>query len=537
MIIYRDMKPDNVLIFSLAPDALINAKIADYGISQFTTLFGLTAQEGTPAYRAPEVIRGETYSFQADIFSLGILMYMVLTGGIHPFDNLKWCNSETDKAFAENLPIPPVTKKGCPPWPDYQELVTQCLNQVPDYRPKAIEVFNRLSSTELFSLREVLPVSVRTTVECMATQLLDSKNIRLWVASGDNEYMQLSWLNLLDYRDDSLRPDKMRRSVDNSGMGTMFRDGRVLCMLPVNKDHILLGTQAGKIWVFNAVTNELEHSSRQLQDSVLSLYLVQSRVDDPLVLAGLANGKIALYPISEILQEPTMDPIEMKLGEGYEPVRCIMRSGPERRTIASCGTKVVVMDTRMGVAVENIFDTVEGSNSASAPITSMACGRHLFVAHRSSNILQAWDITRSRQKFCLNISDTFKLPKKDGRITSLVLHDQKTLWVGTGGGQIALIDTNNLTPVIYTYRHTGSIRSLLSVKLKSTARYGPASSTSVILSGGLGFKSRSESDADRDNQYGCIGVWDADFPQTFKQFSDWSKKRKELSETSRRPTV
>lgn len=27
-----------------------------------------------------------------------------------------------------------------------------------------------------------------------------------------------------------------------------------------------------------------------------------SRVDDPLVLAGLANGKVALYPISEILQ-------------------------------------------------------------------------------------------------------------------------------------------------------------------------------------------------------------------------------------------
>ncbi|CAG5133130.1 unnamed protein product, partial [Candidula unifasciata] len=274
LIVYRDLKPDNVLVFSLAPDALINAKIADYGISQFTTLFGLTAQEGTPAYRAPEVIRGETYSSQADIFSLGILMYMVVTGGIHPFDGLEF-NGEIDKAFADNLPIPPFTKRGCPPWPDYQDLVTQCLNQVPDYRPKAKEVFDRLSSAELFSLREVLPVSVRTTVECMVAQQLDSRNIRLWVASGDNEYMQLSWLNLLDYRNDSLHLNRSRRSVDYYNQGTMFRDGRVLCMLPVNKDHILLGTQAGKIWVFNAISNELEHSSRQLQDSVLSLYLVQ----------------------------------------------------------------------------------------------------------------------------------------------------------------------------------------------------------------------------------------------------------------------
>ena len=42
----------------------INAKITDYGISQFTTLSPLTANQGTPSYRAPEVIRGETYSFQ-----------------------------------------------------------------------------------------------------------------------------------------------------------------------------------------------------------------------------------------------------------------------------------------------------------------------------------------------------------------------------------------------------------------------------------------------------------------------------------------
>lgn len=37
---------------------------------------------------------------QADIFSLGILMYMVLTEGVHPFEGLEF-NGEIDKAFAE----------------------------------------------------------------------------------------------------------------------------------------------------------------------------------------------------------------------------------------------------------------------------------------------------------------------------------------------------------------------------------------------------------------------------------------------------
>lgn len=38
--------------------------------------------------------------FQADVFSLGVLMYIVLTSGIHPFDGLEF-KSEIDKAFAD----------------------------------------------------------------------------------------------------------------------------------------------------------------------------------------------------------------------------------------------------------------------------------------------------------------------------------------------------------------------------------------------------------------------------------------------------
>ncbi|XP_055882524.1 leucine-rich repeat serine/threonine-protein kinase 2-like isoform X3 [Biomphalaria glabrata] len=542
LIIFRDLKPDNVLVFSLAPDALINVKIADYGISQFTTLFGLMAQEGTPGFRAPEVIRGETYSFQADIFSFGILLYMLVTGGIHPFEELEF-KSEIDKAFAENIAVTPITQR-CPPWPDFEELINQCLHQVPDYRPKVHDIFERLSSAEFFSLREILPVSVGTTVECIAIQQQPgSKSVRLWVASGDNEYMQLTWLSLLDYKDEVITSNRSRQSLDYSvknGMGTMFRDGRILCILPVsyeNVDFILLGTQAGKIWVFSTITNELLHSTQQLQDSVLSLFVVQSRGDEPLVLAGLANGKMALYTISEILQEPIMDPIEINLGESYEPVRCIIRCSLDRKVIASCGAKIIVLETKRGVAVENIFNTLEKNDAEFNPVTSMACGRLLYVAHRSSTHIQAWDVLHGRLKSVLDISKVFNLSTKDSRVTSMVLHD-KILWVGSGGGQIALIDTVNWTPVICTHRHTASVRCLLTVKIKGLTQFSSTSTTkNVILSGGLGFQNRSDSDSYKDNQYGCILVWDSDFPQTVKQFFDWSKKRKDLNTIISRSTT
>lgn len=77
-VVYRDLKPENLIV-----DHTGNLKLIDFGFSKILKGNKDTRTYtncGTLGYTAPEVIQGVGHSFPADIWSLGILILVLLTG-------------------------------------------------------------------------------------------------------------------------------------------------------------------------------------------------------------------------------------------------------------------------------------------------------------------------------------------------------------------------------------------------------------------------------------------------------------------------
>jgi serine/threonine protein kinase len=148
-IIHGDVKPANIMV---TDDG--HVKLSDFGIARFATqVSGSGRIMGTPAYLAPEQILGEPHSSKSDLFSLGIVLYQMLTG-VPPFDGSSVA-AVCAQILSTNPPAPSKRNPALPPGLDH--IVMRCLAKDPADRYPSAEAL----AASLYPLARRAPESVQ----------------------------------------------------------------------------------------------------------------------------------------------------------------------------------------------------------------------------------------------------------------------------------------------------------------------------------------------------------------------------------------
>ena len=145
-IVHRDVRPDSILCSE--PEGRVH--LADFGLAAFLASADESSEHITTAghlvtdleYSAPEFLVGEEPTAGADLYSLGVLAYQMLTGG-GPYD----ASTVTGRVRAHLKESPArLVDRGLAPPDGLQELLDACLAKTPSDRPTAAEAASRLDS-------------------------------------------------------------------------------------------------------------------------------------------------------------------------------------------------------------------------------------------------------------------------------------------------------------------------------------------------------------------------------------------------------
>lgn len=129
-VVHRDLKPENIMVDDNGHIKLIDFGIASDSSARRLTYANFTATLGTPNYISPEQVKGKRGDGRSDLYSMGIILYEMLTGKL-PFTGPSPIAAMNERLL--NHPIPPTVADPSVS-PQLQEVLYRALERDPQNR-------------------------------------------------------------------------------------------------------------------------------------------------------------------------------------------------------------------------------------------------------------------------------------------------------------------------------------------------------------------------------------------------------------------
>jgi serine/threonine protein kinase/Leucine-rich repeat (LRR) protein len=493
-IIYRTLKSDSILTWSLNFEDEVSIKLAHFDRASFTTPNGLKSRPDFSFYPAPEMVRyefTEEYTTKVDIYSFGVLLYELVA---------RWQPFAFDKITMAHKPR--LTGLSTYGFQTLVKLMEECWEEDATSRPSAHELVGHLSNPKF-----QCHLSTQVLRDCISVRgCCFIPSVRQVWAYGEYNLLRENSIDGTELMIEGTQVFILN-AANLTVQGSLELKERANAICTVDSK-VWVGMLEGYIHVYDSVkfnfTNRI-----YVKDSVTCI-----ATNDRYAFVGQANGLLTYY------EKHNFPEACNSISVGAKAIISMVPVGETLWVI--CGNEIITVGTDEDEDHIKILHrlTVCRVNDQLYQLVVSHDNKFIWSTVRGSLTLTCWDVSSCIQCGYIDLTESIQDMKGvsddyNPRLLSLEC-SQDVLWVGMTTGIILLLTAEPQPRLITWFKaHQNNVRCLMSIPDNDNEYFY------VVFSGGFGEESYLKTQTSKLN--GVIMSWQSLNCKEFQILADRGK--------------